>query len=182
MSNSQGSVVWRANYSPFGFAAIVTGSTLTFNLRFPGQYFDSETGLHYNYTRYYDPALGRHIQSDRIGLSGGLNTYGYSRQNPLKYVDPDGTNPFQQTMSNFREARTFDLGRDPVELVSGVLDPYTEEEKSCVQQCIARETLNCITPSRPDLRRGDLRLAAACTAIVVLTCTPDNCDEDECSE
>jgi RHS repeat-associated protein len=61
-----------------------------FNLRFPGQYADTETGLHYNYFRNYDPATGRYIESDPIGLAGGINTYGYVNGDPLKYIDPLG--------------------------------------------------------------------------------------------
>lgn len=57
------------------------------------QYFDAETGLHYNGARYYDPKAGRYISSDPIGLAGGLNTYTYGYNNPLKYIDPDGQNP-----------------------------------------------------------------------------------------
>ncbi|WP_295628487.1 RHS repeat-associated core domain-containing protein [uncultured Nitrosomonas sp.] len=58
--------------------------------RFPGQYFDKETNLHYNYFRYYEPETGRYISPDPIGLSGGLNIYGYALQNPLTYTDPTG--------------------------------------------------------------------------------------------
>ena len=65
-------------------------NTTTVNLRFPGQYFDVESGLHYNYYRTYDPATGRYLESDPIGLQSGLNTYGYAYQNPLYYYDPTG--------------------------------------------------------------------------------------------
>lgn len=90
MVRSNGAVVWQAYYSAFGEEEIVT-EVVQNNLRFPGQYFDSETGLHHNYFRDYDPALGRYIQSDPIGLSGGVNLYGYVKQNPLVYIDPEGT-------------------------------------------------------------------------------------------
>jgi RHS repeat-associated protein len=61
-----------------------------FNLRFPGQYFDRETNLHYNYFRDYDPVLGRYAQSDPIGLRGGLNTFLYVDGSPLLLTDPLG--------------------------------------------------------------------------------------------
>jgi RHS repeat-associated protein len=59
-------------------------------LRFPGQYYDQETGLFYNVFRDYDPAKGRYIESDPIGLKGGVNTYTYVRNNPVNAIDPTG--------------------------------------------------------------------------------------------
>jgi len=66
------------------------GNGFTLNLRFAGQQYDGETGFHYNYFRTYDPATGRYITSDPIGLEGGLNTYGYVGGNPINRIDPTG--------------------------------------------------------------------------------------------
>jgi RHS repeat-associated protein len=82
-------IVWSANYQPFGDVEITT-AIIANNLRFPGQYYDEESGLHYNYFRDYDPSLGRYVQSDPIGLQGGLNTYAYVDSNPTGYTDPHG--------------------------------------------------------------------------------------------
>jgi RHS repeat-associated protein len=89
MTDVNQNIVWQASHTPFG-KATVSIDTIENNIRFPGQYFDAESGLHYNYFRDYDPEIGRYIQSDPIGLAGGINTYGYVGGNPVNYVDPNG--------------------------------------------------------------------------------------------
>lgn len=89
LTDSEQRIVWAANYLPFGKASEIIASVRQ-PLRFPGQYHDAETGLHYNWHRYYEPATGRYLQSDPIGLEGGINTYGYALQNPILYTDPLG--------------------------------------------------------------------------------------------
>lgn len=95
MTDESGNVVWTAETDPFGGAKVNEdpdgdGKNIELNARFPGQYNDKETGLHYNYARYYDPGTGRYLSSDPIGLKGGLNTYAYVGGNPLSRIDPDG--------------------------------------------------------------------------------------------
>ncbi|HHJ16880.1 MAG TPA: hypothetical protein ENJ80_09305 [Gammaproteobacteria bacterium] len=95
LTDETGTVVWKATYDPFGKATVDEdpdgdGNLVTLNIRFPGQYEDVETGLYYNYFRYYDPGTGRYITSDPMGLRGGLNLYIYAIGNPTRFIDPFG--------------------------------------------------------------------------------------------
>nr|WP_272914615.1 RHS repeat-associated core domain-containing protein [Gilliamella sp. Pas-s25] len=91
--NNQGQQTWKMHSDAFGNAALDPNNQITLNLRFPGQYYDKETGLSYNYFRDYNPKIGRYIQSDPIGLNGGINTFSYVGGNPLLYRDPYGKIP-----------------------------------------------------------------------------------------
>ncbi|PAU77009.1 hypothetical protein CK501_15685 [Halovibrio salipaludis] len=97
--NSNGTTVWNTVLSPYGQSTANQdvdgdGQQVAFNLRFPGQYHDRETGLYYNRNRTYDPATGRYIQSDPIGVTGGLNTYAYAANNPTTFTDSRGKRSF----------------------------------------------------------------------------------------
>ncbi len=87
-TDSNGAVVWTASYLPFGGVHASTGDPIA--LRFPGQWFQSESGLHQNWMRDYDPTTGRYIQADPLGLVDGASVYGYAQGNPGRYVDPRG--------------------------------------------------------------------------------------------
>jgi RHS repeat-associated protein len=92
---SSNSLVWRWDADPFGTAAPNQNpaglGTFVYNLRFPGQYYQAETGVNYNTFRDYDPQVGRYAQSDPIGLLlTGVNTYAYASGDPLSYKDPLG--------------------------------------------------------------------------------------------
>jgi len=95
LTDINGTVVWTMSQTPFGIATVNEdpdgdGIKVRNNFRFPGQYYDSETGLNYNYQRTYDPAVGRYTQSDPIGLNGGMNPFGYVNGNPVTGGDPSG--------------------------------------------------------------------------------------------
>ncbi|MBS0422785.1 MAG: RHS repeat protein [Proteobacteria bacterium] len=91
---SDNSAMWTWNSDPFGTDAANPNpsgaGSFPYNLRFPGQLFDRQVGLHYNYFRDFDPAIGRYGESDPLGLKAGINTYAYVLDNPVKYVDPTG--------------------------------------------------------------------------------------------
>ena len=88
MTDRAGKTVWEATYQAWGEVEMVSGS-LKQPFRFQGQYFDEESGLHYNRFRYYDPSSGRFVSQDPIGLLGGFNLYEYA-PNPIVWVDPFG--------------------------------------------------------------------------------------------
>ncbi|MES9944477.1 MAG: RHS repeat-associated core domain-containing protein [Candidatus Thiodiazotropha sp.] len=129
VSDEAGEVVWQAHYQPFGEVEELTdvdgdGEAYTLNLRYPGQYYDEESGSYYNYFRDYDPATGRYLQSDPIGLKGGFNTYAYVYQNPMIWTDrfglfsdgrtygPEHNSQGHWGHSDFTDSNRFDYTRE----------------------------------------------------------------------
>jgi RHS repeat-associated protein len=89
VDDANGKPCWMARIDPYGRAEVSKDSTLEMPLRFPGHYYDPESRLHYNRFRYFSPELGRYLQSDPLGLEGGINLYAYPAR-PLTAVDIDG--------------------------------------------------------------------------------------------
>jgi RHS repeat-associated protein len=119
-----------------------------YNLRMPGQYFDQETGTFYNYFRDYDPALGRYIESDPIGLGGGVNTYSYVRASPLMYIDPYG---LQSTLACANPVNA------PACAAAGMISPIVVPNDKDLQPAIEKEANRreykriCDEPQPPNL-------------------------------
>jgi len=97
VTSASGAVLWTWPYAtnPFGENRPVSASGYVLNLRLPGQYADGEAGLKYNINRYFDAATGRYLQSDPLGLDGGIGTYAYASGSPLQRIDPLGTDDSQ---------------------------------------------------------------------------------------
>ncbi len=111
--------IWGAEHFPFGDLFLTTANDVVNNLRFPGQYFDSESGLHQNWFRDYSSTSGRYSESDPIGLEGGINTYAYAASDPINATDRRGldlqfivTRPFQEDPYGHAALRVFGAGYD----------------------------------------------------------------------
>jgi RHS repeat-associated protein len=160
-------IMWQwDNLDPFGTNAANENpsgqGTFKYALRFPGQYFDAETGTHYNYYRDYDPAVGRFKQSDPIGLKGGSNTYAYALSDPLKNRDRKGLWPYH----GFWCGPDWTGGRSGPYLPGGQyrdptddLDAGCKEHDICYYQC--RKDFPCSSEARGKcMTRCDRKLAA----------------------
>jgi RHS repeat-associated protein len=121
LTDGTGSVSWKAAYTPFGQANITVG-TVENPFRSPGQYYDQETGLHYNYFRYYNPPIGRYLTPDPIELRGGINIFAYVSNNPLLFIDAYGL-----SITGYRyecESFTDCMNRCINDLFWGLLEDY----------------------------------------------------------
>jgi RHS repeat-associated protein len=187
---SDNAVVWRWDSDPFGSTAAnedpdADTNLFAFSLRFPGQYFDPETGLHYNYFRDYDSQVGRYVQSDPIGLEGGVNTYGYVDGNPLSFSDPFG---LAKGGKKNIGTEGFNRNSDPKEVEKALKDAENKGQKKRAQslrgilKVIKRGGRSIVLPGLIErvlseaCARGDL---LSCEALCKLE--PESCQpKDQC--
>lgn len=170
ITNQAQQAVWRWDQAePFGtYPANDNPSGLgvfEFNLRFPGQYFDKETNAHYNYFRDYSPEIGRYVQSDPIGLLGGLNTYAYVGANPISIKDPLGLdNPGMGPYGSWSS--------QSVSVCSRIWHPHTFI-------CVGGNCSGKYPSGNPFYSPGEIRddspnkTSASCSAV-----PPGGCDQD----
>jgi RHS repeat-associated protein len=147
-TNATGAKVWEVTYLPFG--GVRTSSGLPIDARFPGQWYQSESGLHQNWMRDYDPTTGRYIEPDPLGLIDGASVYGYVKQSPAMNIDPRGEDcrvighdKFGNELLDCNSGRPYcppgeDCNwRNPTE---NIRDPWPEFD-ACVKACLEREPI-----------------------------------------
>jgi len=136
--------VWHWPIAPYGNTAAQEdpdgdGAKVTFNLRYPGQYYDSESGLHYNHTRFFNPRTGRYLQPDLLKLEGGINVYTYANGNPVHYMDPTGTSWWGFASAIFNSAKSFLGFAQKVDKVEKAVNTAQKAEKSANAMARGRE-------------------------------------------
>ncbi len=168
---TQGTAVWMWDLAGEAFGVTAPNQNpdgdanqFVFNMRFPGQRYDAVSGLNYNYFRDYDPSTGRYVQSDPIGLDGGLATFAYANSDPLGSIDPDGRNPI--TIARICARFTAACGA----LVACRSNPAKCVELLCKgNNELSRYKMHCMVPgcngSEGKLAR-EIKAAAACTCLV----------------
>jgi RHS repeat-associated protein len=164
LTDATRATVWQASYDPFGQPVAITGPVEQ-NLRFPGQYFVIETGLSYNWHRFYDPTTGRYTQPDPLRFVDGPSLYGYAGQSPMMWVDPEGTRatlfPRPQPMVPVRPSPTTPRGGSPGAPITPPMFPSPEDPDTPEQQCTPENPTGRMPPIDRPGRPGGGR--CACT-------------------
>lgn len=187
--DTSGALRWTWYAEPFASTPANTNpagkGSFAFSLRMPGQVFDAETGLHYNLWRDYDPSIGRYVQSDPVGLAGGINTYAYADGSPTSGTDPLGLATFQCTRKldnvpfrvgplyhqyvctgNAKDGYscrglgpTGSMFDSPGKLEQDAYKPEAcekaDDDSQCVERCIAKRFASSVPNYSVDLSRGD---------------------------
>lgn len=146
VTDQEQKIHWLAHNSPTGESQILHAN-IEFNLRLPGQYYDQETGWHYNMHRYYDPAAGHYLEPDPIGPTANNDPFGYADQQPRIFIDPlglllfsfDGTNNDKYTHTNVRKFER---------LYDGQLGSYIEGSGALTEDTNLSNTMDLLAATK----------------------------------
>ena len=143
MTDAIRATVWQATWLPFGAPQAITG-TATLDARFPGQWFQLESGLHQNWWRHYDPTTGRYTQPDPLGFVDGPSVYGYASLSPMEMVDPSGLRPLARPNPTWSPPGPFD-----------VLIPGTPTQQQWTRMCVRawNDFISWLKPPTDDAER-----------------------------
>lgn len=166
IDDQEGEIVWRAEVDPYGVTQVDRGKKIDFTLRFPGHQEDREIELFYNRFRHYSPILGRYLQSDPMGIAGGINLYAYSA-NPLTQVDlfglnhppkkddPDGS---KKTGADKEETREEKMARLKQERDARIREQSREDAlQAAIQKADASGKQDALTPDERAWLNSDPR-------------------------
>src|SRR5690348_16320930 len=185
VANTSNGLRWKWDYFGTTFGETAPNQnpsglgSFTFNLRFPGQYYDAETGNHYNYFRDYEPQTGRYIESDPIGLRGGANTFSYGDGTPLVSIDRTGLIPAGADQNCFRTGEC----KCATAECAGGLPPAMPPQICCDWDAISRCMLTKFAGGGKDCvlcfvsRARDKAACRTCaaTSADAFVCVPENC-------
>jgi RHS repeat-associated protein len=168
MTNSLTTAMWTAVWQPWGGAHSITG-TATLDTRFPGQWYQSETGLHYNWHRSYDPTVGRYTQPDPLGFVDGPSVYGYAGGSPQANTDPTGENILGPVAGGI----VWFCARNPAacrEIRDCVRSPEKCKAKFCttardVTDVCKKSVPSCTSMTDPSVANATMRAAELCLAM-----------------
>jgi RHS repeat-associated protein len=147
LTDDSQNIVWEATYKPFG-EAVLSIEAVENPFRYPGQYYDQETGLHYNWNRYYDPKTGRYFTPDPIGLEGGINLFPYVQNNPIRgkhliglgIAIPStiiiGPIPFPIIIVPIVIWITYDIIKEPIKAIIEDIKEWDCERKKLHEHCV----------------------------------------------
>jgi len=178
LTDSTNTVVWEGVYKPFGEVEVNPNSSVVNNFRFPGQYYDQETGLHYNYHRYYDPKTGRYLRADPIGQPLSFtNLYLYADGNPISRTDPFGLKTIDGMNCTKKRSKII-----PIFSSGRPFHSYKFGQRVICSDIIIEDTLTCVCEGYWEQVYVDLYKYYLSYEITYTCCSQDGCETDKCKD